>query len=289
MHDIWNPWHGCRKVSEGCQNCYMFFLDQLRNQNGAHIHRTRAGFRAPVQRDRRGAYKIQSGELIRVCMTSDFFLEEADPWRGEAWAMMKERSDVRFFLLTKRPERVMDCLPAHWGDGWENITCNVSCENQKRIDERVPILLGLPFKHKGIMAAPLIGPLALDPYLESGQIEQLIAGGENYGGSRPCDFDWIRALRISCERNQVSFCFIETGNQFIKDGHAYRLRGNQVQSEMAWESNANFEGKPIHFHLTDGLGRPMDSEELYVPRFRPRCERCGSRPICNGCSGCGCC
>ncbi|MBO4344151.1 MAG: DUF5131 family protein, partial [Victivallales bacterium] len=21
MHDIWNPWHGCRKISEGCQHC----------------------------------------------------------------------------------------------------------------------------------------------------------------------------------------------------------------------------------------------------------------------------
>ncbi|MBQ2628769.1 MAG: DUF5131 family protein [Kiritimatiellae bacterium] len=19
---IWNPWHGCHKVSEGCQHCY---------------------------------------------------------------------------------------------------------------------------------------------------------------------------------------------------------------------------------------------------------------------------
>ena len=27
-----------------------------------------------------------SGEQIQVCMTSDFFLEEADPWRAEAWA-----------------------------------------------------------------------------------------------------------------------------------------------------------------------------------------------------------
>ena len=24
MHDIWNPWHGCVKCSEGCQNCYSF-------------------------------------------------------------------------------------------------------------------------------------------------------------------------------------------------------------------------------------------------------------------------
>ena len=24
---IWNPWHGCHKVSEGCAHCYMYFLD----------------------------------------------------------------------------------------------------------------------------------------------------------------------------------------------------------------------------------------------------------------------
>lgn len=26
MHDIWNPWHGCIKKSEGCHHCYMYFL-----------------------------------------------------------------------------------------------------------------------------------------------------------------------------------------------------------------------------------------------------------------------
>ena len=60
----------------------------------------------PVKKDRRGYYKIQSGERVRVCMNSDFFLAEADPWRDEAWQIMKKRSDVIFFLLTKRPERV---------------------------------------------------------------------------------------------------------------------------------------------------------------------------------------
>lgn len=37
MHDIWNPWHGCVKCSEGCQNCYMFFLDRMRDRNGVEI------------------------------------------------------------------------------------------------------------------------------------------------------------------------------------------------------------------------------------------------------------
>jgi len=47
-------------------------------------------------------------------MTSDFFLEEADEWRKDAWEMMRQRPDVKFFLLTKRPQRVADCLPEDW-------------------------------------------------------------------------------------------------------------------------------------------------------------------------------
>ncbi|MDE5917256.1 MAG: phage Gp37/Gp68 family protein [Oscillospiraceae bacterium] len=40
MHDIWNPWHGCIKISEGCDNCYMYFLDRIRNKNGMEIYST---------------------------------------------------------------------------------------------------------------------------------------------------------------------------------------------------------------------------------------------------------
>ena len=32
MHDIWNPWHGCKKCSEGCEKCYMYFLDAQRGK-----------------------------------------------------------------------------------------------------------------------------------------------------------------------------------------------------------------------------------------------------------------
>jgi len=126
VHDIWNPWHGCRKCSEGCENCYMYFLDGLRDKDGSEIYRTKAGFRYPLSKDRNGRYKVQSGEMIRVCMTSDFFLEEADAWRDEAWSIMRQRPDVKFFLLTKRPQRVAQCLPMDWGDGWENVMFNVT-------------------------------------------------------------------------------------------------------------------------------------------------------------------
>ncbi len=178
LHDIWNPWHGCVKCSEGCQNCYMYFLDRMRDQNGAEIYKTKSGFSYPLQKDRTGHYKIQSGEQIRVCMTSDFFLEEADPWRAEAWDIMRQRSDVVFFLLTKRPQRVRECLPPDWGSGWDNIFFNVTCENQRRADERIPILFDLPFKHKGIMCAPFIGPVSIRQYLSAGQMSRSSAAAK---------------------------------------------------------------------------------------------------------------
>ena len=196
MHDIWNPWHGCRRKSEGCDNCYMFFLDRLRDRDGGEIYRTKTNFRYPLQKDRQGQYKVKSGEMIRVCMTSDFFLEEADPWRDEAWEIMAQRRDVKFFLLTKRPERVAEHLPWDWGEGWDNIFFNVTAENQRRADERIPILLELPFKHKGVMCAPFIGPVTMREYLATGQIEQVLCDGENYSGARPCHYnDYMMAKR----------------------------------------------------------------------------------------------
>lgn len=289
MHDIWNPWHGCVKCSEGCQNCFMFFLDRIRNQNGSNIYKTKSGFRYPLQKDRQGSYKVKSGEILRVCMTSDFFLEQADEWRDEAWSIMRSRPDVVFYLLTKRPERVEQCLPRDWNDGWENIFFNVTCENQRRADERIPIMLSLPFKHKGIMCAPLIGEVGIEEYLESGQIEQVNCGGENYDGARPCNFDWVVRLSRECRKYNITFAFIETGTIFIKDGRRYFIQSKKVQSEQAFKSGLSFSGKPVKFKLTDRFGRELELNELYHPSFRKECERCGSRIICNGCSGCGKC
>ena len=288
MHDIWNPWHGCKKCSEGCQNCYMYFLDARRGGNGAEIHRTKSGFRYPLSRDRSGQYKVQSGEMLRVCMTSDFFLAEADPWRDEAWEIMHQRPDVKFFLLTKRPERVADHLPRNWGDGWENVMLNVSCENQRRADERIPILLSLPFKHKGIMCAPFIGPVSIREYLPAGQIRQVLCDGENYGGARPCHYEWVKALREECFAANVTFTFCGTGRCFVKDGKTYHLEGS-LQTRQARKSGLSFLGEPMDFKLTDEWGNPIPEEGLYKPYFGPRCQSCGMQQTCNGCSRCGRC
>ena len=257
LHDIWNPWHSRVKCSEGLQNF------------ATCIFSTGCGTRTGTRSAKRKA---------------------AFPTRSRKTAPdTAKSSDVVFFLLTKRPQRVRECLPPDWGSGWDNIFFNVTCENQRRADERIPILFDLPFKHKGIMCAPFIGPVSIRQYLSAGQIEQVICGGENYDGARPCNFDWVKSLRQECVDANVTFCFIETGTVFIKDGKRYHLPSKQLQSRMACKSGMNYQGRPIHFDLVDDWGYPIPQEDLYVPHFRANCETCGSKLICNGCSDCGKC
>ena len=282
---MWSPWHGCKKISEGCENCYMYYLDKIRDRDGSEIYKTQ-GFYLPIQRNRQGAYVVPSGSTLSTCMSSDFFLEEADKWRTEAWQMIRERSDVKFFIITKRVDRISACLPDDWGDGYDNVDINITCENQRRADERIPILLTLPLKHKSIAVSPFIGEITLDKYLKTGQIEMVSCGGENYEGARPCSYDWVKKIQAECVKNGVSFYFFETGTHFIKDGKKYFMPSKKLQSKMAHKSGMNYEAYPRTFKLVDKMGNPI---EQLLPKFGNQCEECGSRPICSGCSSCGKC
>ena len=284
---IWNPWHGCHKVSEGCQHCYMYFLDGKRGIDTSKVYRTE-NFNLPVQRRRDGKYKLPSGMQLYVGLSTDFFVEEADEWRMEAWKIIRQRSDIVFRLLTKRAHRIRKCLPDDWGDGYENVLLQVTCENQKRADERLPILLDIPAKHKGFMAAPFIGELNAEKYLVTGQIEEVLCGGENYDGSRPCHYEWVKNLSEQCKKYSVSFDFIETGTIFVKEGKTFRIPDKRTQSLQAFKSGLSYQGKKIEFKLTNSEPGLFDVE-IYTPFFREHCNTCGSRMTCNGCSNCGNC
>lgn len=288
---IWNPWHGCHKVNEGCAHCYMFFLDGKRDVDTSEVFRTQ-NFTLPLQRDRKGSFKIPPGSKLNVGLSTDFFVEEADEWRPEAWKIIRYRKDVVFWLLTKRASRIAECLPADWGDGYENVQLNVTCENQKRADERLPILLSIPAKHRGFMAAPFIGPVDAEPYLASGKIEEVLCGGENYDGARPCHYEWVKSLSDQCRRQDLTFAFIETGTTFVKGGHTYHIPKKEVQSEQAYKSGLSYQGREFHFNLQPAentLFQQNDDITPIKPYFRKHCATCGSRMICTGCSNCGAC
>ena len=241
----WNPWHGCHKCSEGCQNCYAYFLDKRYGRDTNEVVKNKSNFNFPVKKDRAGQYKLESGSFVRVCMTSDFFLEEADEWRKEAWDFIRQRPDVTFSLLTKRAQRIRKCLPGDWDDGWDHVTFSVSCENQKRLEERMPYLLELPSKHKWVSLKPFIGEIDIEEYLATGQIETVLAGGENYLGSRPLHYEWVKKVHDACAKYNVQLIFGQTGNIFIKDGKECKIHNRTDQMIQALRSGLHYPPKDI--------------------------------------------
>lgn len=237
----WNPWHGCHKCSPGCKNCYVYFLDSLRDREPGVVVKNKTSFDLPIKKDRKGNYKLPSGTVQGSCFTSDFFIEEADEWRSEAWDMIRERSDVTFLIPTKRIARFAQCVPEDWGEGWDNVAIAVSCENQEMADLRLPVLLAAKIRHKLIFIAPILEYVELDSYLKSGQIEQVAVGGESYAGARTCDFDWVRKIREVCLKNDVKFDFHQTGSNFVKDGRRYHIKHcdehSQARKGMAYLDN----------------------------------------------------
>lgn len=286
MRDIWNPWHGCKKISEGCKFCYMYYLDSQRGGDGSKIFRVNSNFDYPLHKDQFGNFKIRSGEFLMTCMTSDFFLAEADKWRDEAWNIIKRRSDVVFILVTKRPERIADHLPCDWNDGWDNVWCHVTTENQDRVDERIPIFLNLPFKHRGIMVAPLIGPISISKYLKTEKIENVWCGGENYEGARPLKYSWVKNLSEECKQCDVTFAFYETGNIFIDQNGVRKFIKKTDQKKAAYLCDLNFEStKKQKFNIKN-----FQSSLFDVPKFfHENCQYCVKRKFCAGCKSCGKC
>lgn len=249
---IWNPWHGCRRFSEGCQHCYMFYLDKERGRDGGEIFRVKGDFSLPTRKKRDGTFFVPSGTVVTTCFTSDFFLPEADAWREEAWEQVRARPDLLFFFLTKRIARVPQCLPPDWGEGYENVLFHVTAENQKRADERIPLLLSLPAKHRGIVVAPMLEAVDLEKYLSSGLIEEVSVGGENYEQARPCRFEWVESVAAQCRRQNVTFSFFETGENFWKDGRHYYVP-KRKQKEQAKRAGLDFTGRTPSYSLHSPL------------------------------------
>ena len=227
----WNPWHGCRKISAGCQNCYVYRMDAKYEKDASAITKT-AAFNLPLKKSRDGKYKLAAGETVYTCFTSDFFLQEADAWRIDAWRMMQYRSDLHFFIITKRIDRFEVNLPQDWGDGYANVTICSTCETQERADYRLPIFLSLPIRHKAIICEPLLERIDLSPWLIH-SIESVIAGGESGNDARICDYGWVYDIYIQCVEKKVPFHFKQTGARFVKDGRLFNIKRQDQHSQAA--------------------------------------------------------
>lgn len=225
---MWSPWRGCHRYSEGCKFCYIHKGDAKRGTDTNQIVRSDK-FDAPIQKKKNGEYKMKSGQLVYMCFQTDFLIEEADEWRNDCWRMIRERSDLHFLFLSKRIERFMQCIPADWGNGYDNVTVSCTIENQARADERLSLFKDMPIKHKNIVCQPLIEDINIEKYLDG--IELVVVGGESDRNARPLNYDWVLHIREQCKRKNTHFEFRQCGTHFIKDGKEYTLATKDLCSQ----------------------------------------------------------
>lgn len=234
---MWNPWRGCHRYSEGCRFCYIHKGDAKRGVDTDRIVPAE-NFDAPVERKKNGEYRMKSGQLVYLCFSSDFLLEDADAWRGRCWEIIKERSDLNFLFLTKRIERFIDCIPADWGEGYDNVIVGCTVENQHAADIRLPIFAKLPIKHKNIICQPMISQMDIEQYLDG--VELVVVGGESDRYARPLCFDWVLKVRESCIRKGAAFEFRQLGTHFVKDGKEYTIQKKDLCAQ-ARKANINYQ------------------------------------------------
>ena len=240
MPNYWNPWHGCKKLSAGCKYCYVYRQDEMYGSpvESCKVRKNKTSFDLPIKRRRAGDYKFQSGQIIYTCMTSDFFVDEADEWRILAWEMIKRRRDLRFFIFTKRIDRFFSSLPADWNDGYENVIIGCTVENQGMANYRLPIFEKLPIRHKVIIVAPMLEKIDISQFLNV-SIEEVAVSGESGKDARICDYEWILDIRRQCIEKDIPFCYHQTVAKLKKDGQLYYIR-RRHQISQAYKANINY-------------------------------------------------
>ena len=236
---MWNPWLGCHKYSEGCRFCYIHKGDARRGVDTNVVTKADNSL-APIERykrgEKKGEYKIKSGETVYLCFSSDFLLPDADQWRSDCWRIMRERPDLNFLFLTKRIERFMDCIPPDWGDGYKNVTVGCTVENQAAADKRLSLFDTLPIHHKDIILQPMLEKINIERHLDG--VELVVVGGESDRNARQLDYAWVLDVREQCLRQGVKFEFRQCGSNFVKSGKLYQLPVRQLMSQ-ARKANIN--------------------------------------------------
>jgi protein gp37 len=211
-----NPWMGCAKVSEGCQNCYAEALMDTRygrvqwGPNGTRV-RTKT-WNDPPRWDRQAR---AAGEKRKVFCASlaDVFEDRPDlkPWRSDLFKLIDRCPNLYWLLLTKRPENVRRLWE---GPNRENCWLGTSIANQKNADEFIPRLLSCRGLGPVLFLSiePQIGRVDLSRFLfPVPVVDWVIVGGESrQGGGEPREFNlcWAREIVRQCQEATVP-CFVK--------------------------------------------------------------------------------
>jgi protein gp37 len=230
--------HWCRKISEGCLNCYA----EAMNNRPAFPFASRLPYRGQPPALRLREEVLDSWRRARkparrfVGSMTDLFGEWIPiEWHMKIFDAMAASPSQTFLLITKRPLVMKNavqlwCRQNNRAELPPNIWCGVTTENQRRAVERIPILREIPARLRFLVAEPLLGEIS---HPLNG-IDWMIIGGETGPRCRICEMRWILALIALCRKHGVP-CFVkQLGSKPVIEGKSIRLRHPDGREPREW-------------------------------------------------------
>lgn len=272
-----NPWWGCARVSPGCVHCYAETMAaRWGTKWGTQAERRFFGDKHWNEPERWNKAAEKAGVRRRVFCASmaDVFEDrrDLDVHRARLWKLITRTPNLDWQLLTKRPEHAdrlwaqamvdaFDGLPLI-GPRWlSNVWLGTSVEDQKRADERIPELLGVPAAVRFLSVEPLLGPVDLGRYLwDDGEsvegipaqpssprdsIGWVIVGGESGPGARPMQVEWARSIVRQCKDAGVSVFVKQLGARPTASYYDEAMREKYEHGGYDWPD-------PVGWHPGEG-------------------------------------
>lgn len=221
-HHTFNPWWGCVKVSDACDNCY---AEAWSKRLGADVWGVKsdrrffgdAHWKEPLKWNTEAK---NEGIRRRVFCASMGDVFEKNPilipHRQRLLELIDATPHLDWLLLTKRIHGVRKLLPK----GYEfpkNVWLGATVENQEVADKMIKYLLEYESPSVRFLSCePLLSHLDLGPYLVSNskgiKLDWVITGGESGAGSRPMNPEWPADIQQQCETAKVPFHFKQWGH-----------------------------------------------------------------------------
>ena len=226
-HHTFSPWHGCAKVSPGCDHCYAetfsrrvgfsetgskfpiwgkdaerrFFGEKHWNEplkwnrsaeKAGQRRRVFCGSMCDVMEEYSGA-----GHLVRET------IEESRHW---LYRLIDQTPWLDWLLLTKRPQSYSKYLPQPWvlGGFPENLWLGTTVESREYLwrAEKIKEMYGATVRFLSV--EPLLEGLGT---VDLAGIDWIIGGAESGAGARPMQQDWMRSLKDQCVDAGVAFFY----------------------------------------------------------------------------------
>lgn len=243
----WNPlrardcltrqpgWY-CEIISPGCQNCYAQAINKRLGTGSSYLKKDRRVSETYLDEKLLAQpLRWRRPRRIFVCSMSDLFGEWVpDEMIDRIFAVMALCPQHTFQVLTKRAERMRDYMRG-LEDPWKghadrprcmahakNLWLGVSVEDQRRADERIPLLLETPAAVRWVSAEPLLEAVDFHQVMHAwrmmtgseflrrspANIDWIVVGGESGPGARPFNIDWARSIIAQCQAAGVA-CFVK--------------------------------------------------------------------------------